>query len=261
MNKLSKLCMVLVAVSALVALGATCFAQPVAPTTAEVEVKFGKLLRNTKVTSIKAAPVAGLYEVTAGPNVFYYSPDGDGYLVIGQILDKDGKNLTAEVQGKLRSEYQKVQEQRAQAMLKNIPLDKAVKIGNGPNTIIEFTDPDCPYCRKVDDFLARRSDVTRYVFLNPLDQLHPNARAKSVFILNSKNKEKAFRDVFAGAYDKGGLTISTADLVKYPAETKQLAEGMRIGQELGVQGTPMLFVNGNMVNGADINRIAQLLSK
>lgn len=261
MLKSFKLLATLTAVVVMVVSAVTCFAQSVAPTTADVEVKFGKLLRNTKVTSIKAAPVAGLYEVTAGPNVFYYSPNGDGYLVIGQILDKAGKNLTAEVQGKLRAEFQKVQESRAQAMLKNIPLDKAVKIGNGPNTIIEFTDPDCPYCRKVDDFLAKRLDVTRYVFLNPLDQLHPNARAKSVFILNSKNQEKTFRDVFGGVYDKGGLPISTADLAKYPAETKRLAEGIRIGQELGVQGTPMLFVNGNIVNGADINRITQLLSK
>jgi len=259
MNKLSKLCMALVAV--LVVSVVTCFAQPVMPTTADVESRFGKLLRNTKVTSIKPAPIAGLYEVTAGPNVFYYAPAGDGHLVIGQILNKDGKNLTAEVQGKLRAEFQKVQEQRAQAILKNIPLDKAVKIGNGPNTIIEFTDPDCPYCRKVDDVLSKRADLTRYVFLNPLDQLHPNARAKSLFILSSQNKEKAFRDVFGGKYDKGGLPISAADLVKYPNETKQLAEGIKIGQDLGVQGTPMLFVNGKVVNGADINKITQLLSK
>jgi thiol:disulfide interchange protein DsbC len=29
-----------------------------------------------------------------------------------------------------------------------LDLDKALRIGTGKTTVIEFTDPDCPYCRK-----------------------------------------------------------------------------------------------------------------
>lgn len=246
-----------VALTALFATG--CFAQ--GPSAADVEAKFGKILRNTKVTSLKAAQIKGLYEVTAGPNVFYYSPEGDGHLVFGQIVDKDGKNLTAEIQGKLRAQFQEEQAKKAAGLIKNAPLDKAVKIGNGPNVIIEFTDPDCPYCRRVDEFLIKRTDVTRYVFLNPIDQLHPQARAKSIFILNAKDKDKAFREVFTGKYDRAGLPIDGSNLNKYPAEVKRLADGMEFGNKVGVQGTPLLFVNGKMVNGADINRITQYLNE
>lgn len=242
------------------AVTAACYAQA-APTAAEVETKFSKILRNTKISSIKEAPAKGLYEIIAGPNVFYYSPAGEGHLIFGQVVDKNGTNLTAEIQNKLRAEFQKQQEERAQALLKNLPLDKAIKVGSGPNVVIEFTDPDCPFCRRVDDFLSKRTGVTRYVFLFPLDQLHPNARAKSIYALNSKNQAGALREIFSTKYDKGGLPITREDFEKYPDAVNRLAEGMKIGQQLGVQGTPMLFVNGSMVNGADTNKIQQLLKK
>lgn len=234
----------------------TCMAK--GPAIPEVEAKFSKILKNTKVTSLRPAPVSGLYEVIAGPNVFYYSPEGEGFLVFGQIVDREGKNLTAPVQNRLKSEIQKEQEKKAAAILKTLPLDKAIKIGAGPNIIIEFTDPDCPYCRKVDSFLSKRRDITRYVFLYPLEQLHPNAKLKSIYILKSKNREQAFHDVFSGKYDRAPLPVPGADLLQ-ASEAKDLSEGMRIAQNLGVQGTPLLFVNGKMVNGANIPAIETLL--
>ena len=106
---------------------------------------------NLRVDSIKESPIKGLYEIVAGNQVFYFSPDG--YLMFGELWSKDGKNLTAEMREKVLAEK-----------VKSIPLDKALKIGSGPRQVIEFTDPDCPYCRKVDELLAKRTDVTRYVF-------------------------------------------------------------------------------------------------
>lgn len=228
------------------------------PSIADVEAKFGKLLRNTKVASIKASPVKGLYEVIAGPNVFYFSPGGEGHLVFGQILDSGGNNLTAPIQEKLKAEMQKAQEKVAIEKLKTLPLDKAVKIGSGPNTVIEFTDPDCPYCRKVDAFLSGRNDVTRYVFLFPLEQLHPQARAKSLFIHGSTDKQKAFADVFAGKYDSG--TVPQVDGGAEAEATENMNFGLQAGKDMGVKGTPMLFINGQMVNGADMAKISSLLA-
>lgn len=248
-----------VTIGLLAGLASGCFAKE--PTAAEVEAKYSKMLRGTKITSVKPSPVKGLYEIIAGPNVFYFSPGEESHLIFGNIVDKDGKNLTAGVQNAVRAKFQKESEKAAVEKLKNIPLDKAVKVGNGPNIVIEFTDPDCPYCRKVDEFLSKRTDITRYTFLNPIDQLHPTARAKCVFVLNSKDQGKALHDVFAGKYDNGALPIPNADLGKYPSESNQIVQNIKIGQDLGVQGTPMLFVNGTMVNGADINKITQLLTK
>ena len=114
-----------------------------------------KSFPNLNVDGFRESPLKGLYEITAGEQVFYFSPEG--YLFFGEIWTKDGKNLTAEMRDKVMADR-----------IKNLPLDKALKIGNGPKKVIEFTDPDCPYCRKVDNFLANRTDVTRYVYFVPL---------------------------------------------------------------------------------------------
>jgi len=243
---------------ALACIASSCFAGA-APTTVEVEQKFKKILRNTKVESISESPIRGLYEVVAGPNVFYFSPEGAGYLVFGNIVDNEGKNVTAENLSAIRAKFMEKRKKVVAEKLKGAPLDKAVKIGNGKNVVIEFTDPDCPYCRKVDSYLSARRDVTRYVFLNALPY-HKDAKAKSVYILNSKNKAKAMHEVFTGKHD-AVLPISNADLSKYPEALSKLEAGMKYGREVGVQGTPLLFINGEEVNGADFKKIGELLKK
>lgn len=194
---------------------------------------------NLKVDSVSESPIKGLYEIVAGNQVFYFSPDG--YLMFGEIWSKDGKNLTAEIRDKVLAEK-----------VKSIPLDKALKIGSGKHQVIEFTDPDCPYCRKVDEFLAKRTDVTRYVFFFPLRQIHPDAEKKSQYILSQKDREQAFREIISGALDGKPLPE--------PAHKNEMLEEMdQVAKSVGVRGTPALWIDGIAVNGADIPRITALL--
>jgi thiol:disulfide interchange protein DsbC len=139
--------------------------------------------------------------------------------------------------------------------LKNLPLDKALKIGSGPKKVIEFTDPDCPYCRKVDNFLSKRTDVTRYVYFVPLRKIHPDAEKKARYILSQSDRDKAFHEVFEGALD--GKPLSIAD----GTQQQQLEEMEKVAAGLGVRGTPALWIEGAHVNGADIQRITGLLDK
>lgn len=196
---------------------------------------------NLRVDSVKESPIKGLYEIVAGNQVFYFSPDG--YLMFGELWSKEGKNLTAEIREKVLAEK-----------VKSIPLDKALKIGSGPRQVIQFTDPDCPYCRKVDEFLAKRTDVTRYVFFLPLRQLHPDAEKKVRYILSQKDREKAFREVVSGALDGKPAPESVH-------KDTMLEEMEQIAKSIGVRGTPALWVDGIAVNGADIPRITALLDE
>ncbi len=194
---------------------------------------------NLQVDRVGESPIKGLYEVVAGNQVFYFSPDG--YLMFGELWTKEGKNLTAEVRDKVLAEK-----------VKGIPLDKALRIGAGPHRVIEFTDPDCPYCRKVDQLLSKRTDVTRYVFFFPLRQIHPDADKKARYILSQKDREKAFREVASGALD--GKPLPEA------AHTNALLDEMeKVARSVGVRGTPALWIDGTAVNGADIPRITALL--
>jgi thiol:disulfide interchange protein DsbC len=194
---------------------------------------------NLRVDSVKESPIKGLYEIVAGNQVFYFSPDG--YLMFGELWSKDGKNLTAEMREKVLSEK-----------VKSIPLEKALKIGSGPRQVIEFTDPDCPYCRKVDEFLAKRTDVTRYVFFFPLRQIHPDAEKKARYILSQKDREKALREVVSGALDGKPAPESIY-------QDAMLEEMEQVAKSVGVRGTPALWIDGTAVNGADIPRITALL--
>jgi len=201
-----------------------------------------KSFPNLRVDGFRESPLKGLYEITAGEQVFYFSPEG--YLIFGEIWTQAGKNLTAEMREKVVSER-----------LRSLPLDKALKIGNGPKKVIEFTDPDCPYCRKVDNFLSKRTDVTRYVYFVPLRRIHPDAEKKVRYILSQTDRDKAFHEVFEGALD--GKPISIADGM----QQQQLEEMEKVAAGLGVRGTPALWIEGAHVNGADIQRITGLLDK
>ena len=137
-------------------------------------------------------------------------------------------------------------------MIENLPLDKAVKIGNGKHKVIEITDPDCPFCRKGSKFFANRSDVTRYVFFFPL-AMHPDAEPKAMYILGADDQVEAYERVMQGELD--GKPV--------PAPTKAardlLEEHKRIAVQLGVNGTPRYWINGVSVSGANIQKIESLL--
>ena len=201
-----------------------------------------KSFPNLTLDGFRESPLKGLYEITAGEQVFYFSPEG--YLFFGEIWTKDGKNLTAEMREKVAADR-----------IKDLPLDKALKIGTGPKKVIEFTDPDCPYCRKVDSFLAKRTDVSRYVYFVPLRKIHPDAEKKVRYILSHTDRQKAFHEVFGGEFDGKPVPVAAG------VQQSQLEEMEKIASGIGVRGTPALWIDGAHVNGADLQRINALLDK
>lgn len=196
-----------------------------------------------KITAekVRESEVEGLYEVVSGGNVLYFAPKGN-YLVFGEIWTPEGKSVTASRREELVSRQ-----------LRELPLDQAVRIGKGPNVVIEFTDPDCPFCRKAADFFRERTDVTRYVFFSPLVQLHPDAEKKAVWILAAKDRGKAYHEVMSGRKDKETFPTPSAEASGLVARHRQLAVRM------GVMGTPMFWVNGKAVQGANLPLLEGLL--
>ena len=133
------------------------------------EETFRKNFPNIRLDSITPTAVNGFYEIVSEGRVAYYAP-GPEYLLTGSLINREGRNLTEERAAEILKQN-----------LKEIPLEKALKIGNGSHTVIEITDPDCSYCRKASAFLSARDDVTRHVFFFPLP-MHPNAEAKIRYI-------------------------------------------------------------------------------
>ncbi len=208
-----------------------------------VRQALAKTFPGMKVGEIRGSDIPGLYEVEAGSNVIYFYPE-KGLLVFGEIWTKDGRDVTSEKRAKL-----------AAARLKDVPLDKAVKIGNGRNKVIEFTDPDCPYCRKAAAFFKGRDDVTLYVFFFPLP-IHKDAETHARYVLCAADKAHALEEVMSGQLDDKGAPVcpdNKADAL--------LREHMDLGTKLGVRATPAFWINGQYVAGANIPAIEGLLGR
>lgn len=205
------------------------------------EESFRKSYPNIRMESITPTAVSGLYEVVAGGRIAYYAP-GPEYLITGSIMTKDGKNLTEERAAELMA-----------GKMKDIPLDKALKIGSGPHTVIEITDPDCTYCRRASAFFSKRSDVTRHVFFFPLS-IHKDAPAKVRHILCAEDRIKAYEEAMAGKLDNMKFT---------PCQNATVEEVMtahkKIGEKIGVAGTPLFLIDGQVVSGANIPRMEKIL--
>ncbi|MGN6983186.1 DsbC family protein, partial [Neisseria sp. P0009.S007] len=59
----------------------------------------------------------------------------------------------------------------------SLPLDKAIKEvrGNGKLKVAVFSDPDCPYCKRLEHEFEKMTDITIYTFMMPIPSLHPDA--------------------------------------------------------------------------------------
>ncbi len=217
-----------------------------APAADSPEAAIRNALPQVTIDSVTESQIKGLFEVVAGQNVFYFYPEKN-LLLVGDMYTIAGKNLTGEKKRELKEKAQK----QALEKLKDLPLDKAVKVGNGPKKVIEFTDPDCPYCRRASEGLKSRTDITRYVFLTPL--AHPNAITKVYYILSAPDKEKAYHEMMEGK----PLPAASGE---YSKEIKdQAAQHMEFAKKLAIDGTPTFFVNGQQVVGADMEKINGLL--
>lgn len=202
-----------------------------------------KLFPNLRYKSIKKTDIDGLYEVMSGDRIVYFHPK-KGYLFLGEIIDKEGRSITRE----------RISEERYK-LLTETDLNSAIKIGNGRNIVVEITDPDCSFCRKMHAYWSIRKDITRYVFFKPLD-MHPDALKKVRYILASNDREKALFEAYCGSLD------NKRDVLDKVYDDKGLLNAQKVVvDKLQVAGTPSYWINGKFVNGANINLIERIIGK
>jgi len=205
-----------------------------------VQAKFS----GADVQSVTKLPYLGLYEVVIGNEIVYTDENFEYIIYEGNIIDtKTDRNLTAERKRKL-----------AMIPFNELPLDLAFKRvkGKGERKIAVFSDPDCPFCRRIEGDLAKLDNVTIYMFLFPIDGLHPQASDKAKRIWCSADKVKAWDD-----YLNKGIAPTAAPTCDNPVD--KLVE---FGARRGINATPTLvFANGDRVPGAiSAAQIEKLLS-
>jgi len=211
-----------------------------------LEESLKKAFPKLQFDSLSPSNIKGIYEVITPNGLLYYSPETEN-IIVGEIIKKDGSSLT-------QARYQEVLSKAIKGKMQDIPFDKAIKIGAGKHSIIEFTDPDCPYCRRASDFFSKRTDVTRYIFFYPLDA-HPQAKDKALYVLCAEDKAKAYEEAMTGKLDD--MKFKKCDDQQAQDVLKSYIE---LAGKLGVRGTPFFFIDGQTaVPGADIPKIEKLL--
>lgn len=189
-----------------------------------------KIFPGEKIESLKKTPYLGLYEAVVGGELFYTDEKGT-YLFFGHVIDPQTRqSLTSE-------RLQQIKEAR-RISLTSLPLDSAIKAvkGNGKRKLVVFSDPNCPYCKRLEKELTNISDVTIYTLLYPvLNGSIPTATA----IWCSPDRLKAWDDFMLRGVAPTGKTCDT------PIETL-----LETGKKNGISGTPtLIFADGSVVPG------------
>jgi thiol:disulfide interchange protein DsbC len=206
---------------------------PLPAAAADAQRQLRQTFTNLSFEDFGPAPVKGaIYQATAGGRIIYFAPES-GHLLFAAVYDKNGINVTA-----------MAQDASARKRLGAIDPADALVIGPaGAPQVIEFTDPDCPYCQALDRFWAAKAaegkPVQRLIYF--VSTIHPDAAAKAEHILCSPDKEAAFKAVYAGA--------KPAVLLKCQAGQQKVAKDARTVSKMGIAGTPTLFVDGKLVSG------------
>ncbi len=197
---------------------------------ADVAASIRASFPNTKIDSIRLSEFPGLLEITMGKNIAYVA-HGLPYVLVGHIYDtRTGKDLTAERAASLQP----------RVTWDELPLSDAIKRGGGSKKLAVFSDPDCPYCKRLEAELAKLNDVEVYIFMNPIAALHPQAVEKSKAVWCASNRLKAWDDLMAGK----------PTTRKVDCDASAVDRNIELAKTLGFRGTPVLVrEDGEVIEG------------
>ncbi len=198
-----------------------------------------------QVDSVASSPIKGLYEVVVQGTHVIYTDANANYLIDGMLIDTVSKrNLTQEKVEKL-----------TKVDFNSLPFKQAIKIvrGNGKRSLAVFSDPDCPFCKRLEPELAKLDNVTIYLFPYPIAQLHPDSARKARLVWCSPDPAKAWDDLML----RGKLPQGKDDC------PNPIQANIALAQKLNIQGTPHIILsNGKRVPGlVPYDRLEQLLNQ
>lgn len=155
----------------------------------------------------------------------------------------------------------------------DIPEDDDYVLGSDSAqiTIIEFSDYECPYCRKwhtevFPQIREKYGDKVRFVYRDfPLYSIHPNAEPAAIAANCAGEQDKYWefnellfngnKDLSPATYEAYakdlGLNVDTfTSCQSEPGMKEEVTADYDFAANLGVRSTPTFFINGLAVVGA-----------
>jgi protein-disulfide isomerase len=224
-------------------------------------------LKGTAVEGILETSIDVVIEGNKQTVKFYVSKDGK-FLFRGDLSDMTKDPLA---------------ETRAQIQMNDAP---SVGDKNSPVTLVEYSDFECPVCKKLHDVLRgvlpNYGGKVRLVFKDfPIEQIHPWARTAAIAGRCAYQQDPlAFWKIYDLIYDnqevisaanawtklsdyaaQSGLNAETFKACMASPEPAAAIEASRAnGQLLEVTSTPTVFVNGRRMVGADQSLLEQYIN-
>ena len=201
------------------------------PDLAKAKAELAKHFPDVANGTLRAGPVPGLLELQVEGDVLYVSNDGK-YIVFGDVVEVATKrNLTGAVREKVA--HDALEKMGESNMIVMAPASTK-------RTITVFTDVDCPYCAALHrdaPELNRKGENVRYL-LFPRGGTDTETFRRSVAVWCAEDRVKAVGIAKAG----GKLDMKTC--------ANPVEKHYKLGQSLGVGGTPTIFLDdGRKVGG------------
>jgi len=205
-----------------------------------------KLGGGDRLESVKKAPFADLFEVVVrSPEgaTIYYVDSRATVIIAGRVLDaRTGRDLTEERQRKLNA-----------VKWESLPLQWAITTvrGNGRRKIVVLSDPNCPYCKRLEQDLAKLEDITVHILPYPV--LGPDSVRLAKAVWCDSDRATAWNELmFRRIEPRGGTGCDT------PIERLQ-----EYGRSIGANSTPTWFLEtGERFSGAlPLEQVRRLLDE
>jgi len=201
---------------------------------AEIVKSYPNLLARDGVTVLKSQDLGNVKQLKVmiktqrGPQEFEaFVVKGSDLIFAGTAFDKAGKKVSFPINGSV------------------IQAGIGLKLGTGSKQLYLVTDPECPFCKKLESNLDKDKVLKEYtinVIPMPLG-FHKEAKPMYRYILAAKtNAEmvKRYNETMSG-----GTTYKTAKLSpsEIASANKKIEAGEQAARELGARGTPSVYDN------------------
>ncbi|MFN3504795.1 MAG: DsbC family protein [Caldimicrobium sp.] len=197
------------------------------------------LQKGISLEKIEKTPVSGLCEVVIKlsdiDRAIIYTDSTGKFLISGNIIEiGTKKNLTSDRLALLNKRILNAEQMKE--------LEKVVAFtwGKAEKYVYLITDPDCPFCKQAESILedlVSKGLISVRVILFPLEQIHPQAKEKSISILCDN---KGYEGLKSGYLSKNQCEKGKA----------KVEESINVAQKIKVRGTPtFIFPDGEMKSG------------
>ena len=184
-----------------------------------------------KKYEVKETPIAGVYQVTVGPTLYYFSGDGR-HMFRGPVVDlATGENITEVSLSKARKKVLDGLTERDFIEFSPVHAEHRVTV---------FTDIDCGYCRKLHREMSDYNALGISIRYLPYPRAGVGSKSydKAVSVWCAKDRTKAMDQA------KSGQEVSSAIC------ENSVASMLELGEDMEVRGTPSLILeDGRMLRG------------